>query len=435
MSVAVFIDRQELIGYTDLRLTRSKNETTGELSISIFMGWFPSEPVMGEVVRGQEVLVYFGRQLAFSGIIDRRRDTGDRSGEPGTQRGQQGNVSDPSIGPNQYTVRLTCRGKTKFLVDSSHQHTTATILNTTNREVFEELIKPWDIPLQWEAAVTKLERVRLRDGAMVTDELQRVAEMTGLYFYETRDGSLKVVDGPETEQGEALVLGTNILSFSTDQAGDKERSEVKVKGQKNKPTDWGEAAVLPTFKNAADTSVPNYSPINVQLYGDATDELLTKRIDYEVNKRSSDSKKISLEVFNVLQTDGTHWDIGKVHYVEIPPAGVVGNFEVEQITYTVDNDKTLKTSLTLSPLPIKTAAPAAQGGALGALEALGGGMPTGAGRAASLGVGALAQSWSGPTLGAVLSRVVDFLGGEGLDSVEDAAKTSPPLTLPRDINR
>lgn len=413
--VHVFVDRKELIGYTGMTLTRSKNDMTGQLDIDVFMGWLPDEPVMDQVTRGQEILVYIGGHLAFTGVIDRRQDKASKS------------TASTSVGPDQYSVSFNCRGKTRAIVDNSHQETETTILRPTNKSVFERLLRPWDVPLEWEADVIDLDRVRLRDGARVADELQRLAEQTSLYVFETRDGSVKVTDKPGEEQGEPIVLGINVLSFNTDQAADVEHSEVLVKGQRTDPQTWGEEAVTPTLQRVADSVVPDFRPLTVQFFGNATDELLSRRANYEANKRMSQSKRVTVEVFHVQQSDGSPWDIGDRHYVELPPAGVFGEFEVVDVRYTIQNDKTLKTNLTLAPLPATPKSPDAASGTLGSLDEL----PTGdsfRARAFRYGTSTLANSWAGPAL-AVATTTVAAAADQILDGIEQA-QTRPIKQLP-----
>ena len=73
-----------------------------------------------------------------------------------------------------------------------------------------------------------------------------------------------------------------------------------------------------------------------------------------MKKRSSESKKITIEVFHVQSPSGAPWDIGNVHYVEVPPEGIFDMFECTQLTYHVNAEKELKTTLTLSPPRLST---------------------------------------------------------------------------------
>lgn len=347
--INVFVDRKELTGYTSLRLKRSKKDMTGQLTIGVFMGWLPTKQVLGGVNQGMEILVYIGTHLAFTGIIDRRKDKSSKS------------TTSQSVGANQYTVTFTCRGKTKYLIDSSHQHPTGTMLAPTDKDAVETLVAPWDVPIDWRADVTQLNRIRLRDGGHVVDEIQRIAEQCSLYIWEGRNGDLVVTDDAGATDGEAIKLGTNVLNFTTDQASDQDRSQVLVKGQLTSKDAWGVAAVADTFKNSLDETVNNLSRLTVQLYGDATDELIERRTYYEMNKRATNAKKVQVEVFHVLQTDGTPWDIGDNHHVELPPAGVSDTMEIVELEYIVEKDKTLKTKLTLAPLVVKASGVAGSG--------------------------------------------------------------------------
>lgn len=340
MSVKVFVGRRQLEGYTSLDLSRSKDDLTGELNVNIFLGYTPNEPILQEINAGAEVLVYIGNTLAFVGAVDRRVDKGTTT------------PFSLDIGPNEYSVMFRCRGKTRDLIDSSHQHPTGTMLRPTNQEVVEALIAPWNIELDWQAEVLQMDKFRFRDGSRVIDELQRLADMSSLYFYETRTGSLRVIDKAGTEQGEAIVLGKNILSFSADQSSDHFRTQILVKGQRIEVGVWGDVAVLPTLGQIETTVTTSFKPQQVQLFGDATDEFLNRRGTYESNKRSSDARKVTVEVFNIQQSDGKPWDVGELHYVEIPPAGIFAVMEIVGVRYNVDNDRTLKTVIDLSPPPV-----------------------------------------------------------------------------------
>ncbi len=409
--VHVFVNRQELVGYTDLKLIRSKSEMTGQLTISVFMGWLPTEAVMGDVQSGNEILVYIGGHLAFSGTLDRRNASGTK---------------------DSYTVSFTARGKTKQLVDSSHQHSTGTILAPTNRQVFETLIEPFNVVLDWQADTISMNRIRLRDGARVNEELQRVAEMFSLYVHETRDGRLRVTDAAGAETGEGLSLGTNILSFQADQDTDQARNQILVKGQLTSKEVWGASALLPTLKRVTDASVAQFSPLTVNLYGDATVQLIDRRAQYEMNKRTAASKKVHVDVFHLQQTDGAQWDIGTHHYVEIPPEGIIGNFEVTGITYEVENDKKLSTKLTLSPMITKMAEASDNASVTGSLPEISVDRDGLGSRAATFQVGDLVNNWLSPALSEA-TAVVSETAAEILATVEDAADAVlgvPPLTLP-----
>src|SRR5262245_65311303 len=118
-----------------------------------------------------------------------------------------------SIGPTACTTTTSARGKTKRLIDSTHQHPTTNMLKPTSKEVVEKLIQPWKTMLEWKGEVIKLDKVRFRDGARVVDELQRVALENCYFMYETRDGKLRVTDGVGQsggQGGDPLILGQNI---------------------------------------------------------------------------------------------------------------------------------------------------------------------------------------------------------------------------------
>jgi prophage tail gpP-like protein len=440
----IYIGGSKLEGWTESTLTRKKKDMTGELSVSIFFSYVPKAPVMVGANRGKEITVYVGGQLAFTGKVDSRTGTGAKHGKSGTDDNPEqstdagGGGRSVSIGPNEYTVKLTARGKTKYLIDSSHQHKTTNMMQPTNKEVVEKLVSDFQIDLDWKSKVIKLDKVRFRDGAKVADEIFRVGSENGHFIYETREGKLRVTDGTGDGSGEALILGQNILTFSAEQSEEDARSEVKVKGQRTKKELWGEAALLKTEKTVKDAWVQSNAPYIIQHYGDATDEALERRAKFETDKRSSESKTVTIEVFHVQTTTGDPWDIGNVHYVEVPPEGIFDEMECTELTYTVQNDKTLKTTLTLSPPPsggVGGGIAGEDGGGL--LSALGSAVSSlsslGASRRAAAGVtftpGQYPSPWSGP----VLTLVADVLPVEApapfLQTLVNASQPTPPLKI------
>ena len=160
-------------------------------------------------------MVYVGGQLAFTGDVDKRKGTGSKKGKEGTEENNKepsGATMSTNIGPDEYTIKLTARGKTKKLIDSSHQHPTTNMLKPTTKEVVEKLVEPFKIQTDWKGEVIKLDKQRFRDGARVVDELNRVMCENCYFMYESRDGKLVVTDGIAGGSGDPLILGVNILN-------------------------------------------------------------------------------------------------------------------------------------------------------------------------------------------------------------------------------
>lgn len=410
----VFIDGSELTGYTGLTLTRSKSQLTGTLNVDLFFGYVPTEPVVVNAAAGREISVYIGGNLAFIGNLDKRTGSGIRHGESGSQSSDGASVS-TSIGPNEYTVKLTARGKTKGLIEGSHLHPTTNMMQPTNREALEKVIEGYGIDVDWMASEFDLDKVRFRDGARVLDELVRLGSENGHFIYETRDGKLRVTDDVGPTTGEPLILGKNILTFSAEQSEEKAKSEITVKGQRTKKDVWGEAAVIDRAKTIKDNWVKSNVPAIIQHYGDGTDEALERRAKFEADKRSSQSKKVKIDVFHIMPESSGAWDIGQLHYVEVPPEGIATMMECTDLTYTVQNDKTLKTTLTLSPPPRAGASGGLANASINPDDAIG----TVIQQAAD---GTYPAPWSGPDISAVnVSSVINTA----------ISALSVPLRLPK----
>jgi prophage tail gpP-like protein len=444
--VVITIGGSSLENYTEMTLTRTKDEMTGTLEVTIFGGGVPPSPILRGATVGAEIQVYIGGQMAFTGSLDKRSGTGAKKGkdpEGGTDTENQETKGDSSmttnIGPNEYTIKLSARGKTKRLIDSSHQHETTNMMQPTTKDVVDKLVKPFKTQVEWKGETIKLDKARFRDGARVVDELHRVALENCYFMYETRDGKLRVTDGVGSDSGgggDPLILGQNILTFSAEQSEDEAKSKVKVKGQRSKKDMRGKKALEKTFKEVKDGWVKDFVPETVQHNGDADDKTLERRARFEMNKHAAASKKITIEVFHVVsQMSGQPWDVGNTHYVEVPPEGIFDVFECTGLEFHVDATKTLKTTLTLSPPP----SGGAGGGGGGGYQGGSGGfgldkinMNVGAARRSQAGIEVKVGSYPEPWIPAQLSNLpLQTLVEAALQPPpKEEEKRPPPLTLP-----
>ena len=445
--VVITVGGAELTTWIECTLERKKEDLTGSLGVIIFGGSVPPAPIVREAQAGAEIQVYVAGQMAFTGSVDRREGKAEKKADhkrekgtgikdyPGRQPHPKGSTEghghEISIGPNEYTIHLTARGKTKRLIDSSHQHPTTNMMQPTTKEAVEKLIEPWKTQLDWKAEVIKLDKMRFRDGNRVVDELHRIGMENAYFMYETRDGKLRVTDGVGSDSGESgdpLILGQNILTFSAEQSEDEGKSKVKVKGQRSKKHHWGKKAVEKTFKEVEDRSVKDFVPLTVQHYGDADDKTLERRARFEANKRASTTKKVTVEVFHVQTPSGQPWDIGDTHYVEIPPEGIFDVFECTELTYVVKHDKELKTTLVLTPPPSGGTGGSSGGFGLSSISST-----IGNARRSQAGVstidGQYPAPWTGPQLSELpLMTLVEAAAQPPKE--EEPRKPEPPLVLP-----
>ncbi len=390
----IYIGGQKLQGWTSATLTRSKEQLTGSLNVVLFFNYMPSEPVARQAVAGADVNVYVGGKLAFTGEMDTRTGKGDET-EKGVAGGTGGGSGSRSvnIGPDSYTVTLSARGKTKRAIESSHQHQEGMLVKTTDKAVLDAVLKGSNITVDWQAAIVQLDKYRMRDGAIMLEEMARIGVENGHYLYEDRFGKLRVTDNI-VGQGEHLILGENIVTFSASQSQSPAKKQIIVKGHLTDKTKRGKAKIEDRIKVVTDAWATAEIPITIQHYGNATDEALERRGKYEADTRAQDSKNVTIEVFHVQPRSGDAWDIGLEHYVEIPPEGLFEGMECVGITYKVA-DKKLSTTLTLAPPPS-----AGAGGSFSALSsnaAIGNSRRTAAG--ITLANGTYPDPWGGAEIG------------------------------------
>lgn len=463
--VMIFVGGALLQAWTSMKLSRNKKDMTGSLTVEIFAGSIPDGVIARSAKKGAPILVYVGGHLAFTGTVDDRKGKGQDSeakssrrttGANGSPGRAQSGVS-ARIGPDEYKITLTARGKTKRLVDSSHDVKEGTTTGAKTQPIAQKLIKNFGVQLDWRVASHDMDKSVLRDGTTVKDELHRLGNEYGYHVWEARDGRLRVADQAGPETGEPIILGQNILTFETSQSEDKLNSDVTVKGQRTKKDIRGKAAVNRT-KRIKMPGVTDYSPLVLQHYTDASDEALDRRARFEANNRMSDSFNVTVEVFHVQSRSGEPWDIGTLHYVEVPCEGVFSVMECISLDYDVDAKKNLKTKMALAPPPasasgagaagLAAAGPAVTGGLAALAGTIGGqaaaiaSIDISAARMALHGFNAIAgqypDAWGATAIVDVASDAAGVVAAaanqaSGLAALAFGGSTLPPLTLPAHI--
>ena len=175
----------------------------------------PSAPLARSAAAGAEIQCYIAGQLAFTGIVDRMRVIWHPKGQ-GAKRRSRITSSEISLSVQhrsdlEYTIKLSARGKTKRLIDSSHQHPTTNMMQPTTKEVVQSWLKPFKI------SARELERKEIRAfdrfaSATVQEssiELQRSPQKTATSCMISRDASYVLLTVLVS-----LAVGVAILLFS-----------------------------------------------------------------------------------------------------------------------------------------------------------------------------------------------------------------------------
>jgi Mu-like prophage tail protein gpP len=309
-------------------------------------------------------------------------------------------------------------------------------LETTDRKVLQSLLDGHDVEIDWQAEEIKIPISRIRDGSLVKDEIFRLCNEHCHYAYETRDGKLRVTDTASQTIGADIILGVNILSFNAEQSEDKANSEVTVKGHRNGDA-WGRDAVIPTVTTMEDSWVGTNIPLVIQHYGDASPEALERRGKFEVDKRATESKRVTIETFGLGQ-DGEPWDIGNTHYVEIPVEGIFDVMECVELTYTIETEQ-LTTSLVMAPAPSGAIRGSGASSLLSGQNAISDAMRRGEARRAETGIqivpGQYPSSWTSAAISLIQNPITTIAAAINslIQSPQDR-RTAPPMILTEDDN-
>jgi prophage tail gpP-like protein len=436
--VVITVGGQSLNGWTNMKLSRERKSMTGNLTVELFFTNMPSSPVMQSVTAGADIQVYISGQLAFTGSIDER--TGKGKGKHTGHKGQSQGLNDRNMSgidrtgktpsgsgvhayadAESYKVVIEARGKTKRLVDSSHDHPTGQMSNTTVPQIFQALIKNFNVQLNDTSNDSiQIERGVFRDGAAVYSELFRWSKEHNLLTFEDKNGQLNLTTDAQGGSGEPLILGLNILSFDASQSDGQDNQTVTIKGQRSGIKYHGKQAVMNKVQ-VTNPAVSDYSPVIHQLNGDASSDRLNARAKFETDRATQASKTVTIDVFSVQSTDGSPWDLNVTHYVEIPPEGIYNEFVVDTLTYFCDAKGVLKTELKLVPVA------AGGGGAGNGSPATSDIAAYGASRAAQAGLtystGTYPSPWTVPAISSVLT-----MGAAPAPPPVDPSST--PIVLP-----
>lgn len=436
-----------------MKLSRERKNMTGNLTVEVFYTNLPANPVMRQVTAGAEIQVYISSQLAFTGTIDARSGKGkgkhkghkehsqglnDRnlSGVDRTGKNPIGAGVHTYADAESYKITIEARGKTKRLIDSSHDHPTGQMSNTTVPQIYQTLIKNFNVQLKDTSNDSiPIERATFRDGAVVHTELHRWAKEHNLLTFEGADGQLNLTTDAAGGSGEPLILGMNILSFDCTQSDGQDNQTTTIKGQRSGIKYHGKQAVMNKIV-VNNPAVTDYSPMSHQLVSDASPQRLQARAKFETDRATQEAKTITIDTFSVQSTDGSPWDINVTHYVEIPPEGIYNEFVVDSLTYFCEAKGVLKTEMKLVPV----ASGGTGGGSAGGTGAGAGGSALatvasvaisdaaayGAARAAQAGLiyapGAYPNPWTVPNITFVLTA--------GAEPALLPPATSTPITLP-----
>lgn len=436
--VVIMVAGQNLDGWTSMKCERDRKALTGTMTVEIFYTDLPKNPVMRNVTAGADIQLYIGGQLAFVGSIDSRNGKGkgkhkgkhdsgalndrnlkgtDRAGKSPTGAGVHSYADADS-----YKITIECRGKVKRLINSSHDHPTGMMKNTTVPKIFKELTKNFNVQINDTSGDSiQLERAVFRDGATVVSELHKWSLEHNLLTFEGKDGKLNLAKDSQGGSGEPLILGINILSFDATQSDGQDNNKVTIKGQRSGMKYHGKASVMNKIE-VNNPAVSDYSPAIHQMAGDASPERLRARAKYETDRATQDSKQITIDVFHVQASDGNGWDVNVTHYVEIPPEGIYNEFVVDKLTYFCEAKGTLKTELIL--VPVATG----DSGAPNASDASAYGNARAAQAGLSYSPGTYPSPWSIPAVQMILSSGVSAISVQAVTTVTLPIKQL--LTLP-----
>lgn len=214
--VKLQVKNKDYIGaWEEIFITRAVNEASSSFSVQATI---PNTPEFNgfRFDKGDEVKVYYGRDLLITGYIETITIEYD------------GNNSRTVIEGNSTTIDLVDSSSTEF----------GQFANQTLGEIVEKLCKEYKVQVVVDADIKdKIASFQIKtDGETVYDAIQRLADTQGLNVSDTPDGKLLLYFVGKNKSKNQIVVdkhtNTGVLSCRASQSEKNEYSKIVVKGQK-----------------------------------------------------------------------------------------------------------------------------------------------------------------------------------------------------------
>ncbi|WAC26436.1 phage baseplate assembly protein [Ancylobacter sp. SL191] len=140
-------------------------------------------------------------------------------------------------------------------------------------------------------------------GETLFSTLERDARAAGALIYDTPQGRLKIIEGPEGRHQGGLVLGVNIKRASSTLSGRFNYSEVKVRGQSSVGVTGAATRPEAEARGTADRK----RTLIIYHEGELTSDRAKKRAGWEARRAAGRAKTASITVPGLRDAGGTIW--------------------------------------------------------------------------------------------------------------------------------
>lgn len=329
MTIQIVTDGGAYEGWTDVNVTRSIDDLAGTFDISSCIDRsesnFSSDPDLQEDIEAS--ILIFGQKV-ITGFIDKRVGT---------------------MGPDDYTLQLSGRSKTRNCIDCSSIHETGQFNNKKTSEIVSDISKMLNVNVINQIPSDPVHpRFIFRDGEFAERTIRTCCREFGITATDDAEGNLVLKEIGLRQGQDALVLGVNIHRYTVTKDVSERHSDYLTKGQ-SVPTDdnYGKPATE-IVRHVKDTGLKSFRPLIVHMDGDADNNKVQNRAEMEAARRLGEGLTVSITVAGWVQESGTIWEPDMLHYVDIPTEGIAETLLLKSVSFTLSNS-TYETSLEFTP--------------------------------------------------------------------------------------
>lgn len=329
MTVRVNVGGFGFEGWTGVNVTRSVDDLAGTFDLTVCLDRELSDSLlMPELAEDTECSVDIFGQRVITGFIDKRSGSG---------------------GPENYTLSLSGRSKTRNAVDSSALHPTGQFNNKKTSDIVKEISDRLQVPVKNELTDDPVHpRFIFRDGEFAERAIRTCCREFGITATDDEMGNIVLKEIGKRSGEDAVVLGVNVHTWNVSRDVTNRYSNYVTKGQ-SVPTDqnYGKQA-SEIVKMSEDSGLKSFRPLIVHMDGDADNTKVEKRANMEATRRMGEGIEVSVVVAGWTQESGAIWEPDRLHYVDIPIEGITNTMLLKTVSFSLSNDE-FETALTFVP--------------------------------------------------------------------------------------
>jgi prophage tail gpP-like protein len=315
-------------GWTKASVTRSVKDLTGSFQVTLHdpMMLLLGSPLYtafsANAEPGSPVQVFVAGELFLTGMIDSRTATKSATA---------------------HDVQISGRGKSRDLVDSSHDDQKTQYNDQTPSQIVKKVAEPFgqQVKVRLSGGERPIPKYRYFPGDNAFDVSHEVARQQGITINEDKTGNLVMRDRAQGPAAGALVQGVNLLTYSVEKSDKDQFGKYKAKGQ-SVPGKGGRGKTAnQRFAQVEDASVKGNRVLVRKGESDIDDGKIKKRALHEAARRSAGALRVSVTLYGYRGETGALWEPDTLAMTIIPDEKVAEMLLIESVTFTKDASGTI----------------------------------------------------------------------------------------------